>query len=103
MGFRHRLSRAAPLIAAASIVAANLPGGAEFAADAGSPEIAGWLPRPVDRALAGRALRALDAALPADGPWWVDPAGQVRAEEAMARLRRALGGRVAAADGVEAT
>lgn len=57
-------------IAAASIVAANMPGGEEFPWHDEVQKISDWLPKPVSNEVAASAVRALDAATPADGWWW---------------------------------
>lgn len=83
------------VIAAAAVVAANLPSGERLPWNGEVAGITEWLPQPVPEAVRSLAIGALDAAVPAGGWWWrswVDDADRDRAAGALDRLRAALGG-----------
>jgi Domain of unknown function (DUF4259) len=90
-------ARLAPeeVISAAAVVAANLPTGAPLPWNSWVPGITRWLARPVPPDTPARALAAIDAAVPDDGPWWgawVDDADRERAGAELDQLRAALRG-----------
>ena len=84
------------LIAAAAIVAANMPAGASLPLDEDHQEIPQWLEKPVPDELAASAIRALDAALPTGG-WfwrsWTDEGDRIESETMVANLKAVLGSR----------
>ncbi|MGW1613794.1 DUF4259 domain-containing protein [Streptomyces sp. NPDC002285] len=86
------------VMAAAAVVAANVPAGHSLAWNEEYPGITEWLAKPIAPALASSAVQALESALPADG-WfwrsWVDAGERVEAQAAIDALRsvlRPLGG-----------
>jgi hypothetical protein len=58
------------VLAAASVVAANLPAGADLPWNDEMPGIAEWLPERPSRQLCDLAIEALGVALPLNGWWW---------------------------------
>lgn len=81
------------VIAAAAVVVANLPGGAEAAAEwtEDYPDMPRWLPEPAE--LPQLALRALTAALPPESWYWrswVEADETLEAEEVVSTLKSAL-------------
>ncbi|MEO3753784.1 DUF4259 domain-containing protein [Streptomyces sp. B6B3] len=90
-------ARRAPeaVISAAAVIAANLPTGAPLPWNSRVPGITRWLARPVPADTPARALAAIDAAVPDDGPWWaawLDDADRERAGATLDQLRAALRG-----------
>ncbi|WP_433381461.1 DUF4259 domain-containing protein [Streptosporangium sp. CA-115845] len=83
------------VIAAASIVAANLPSGESFPWNGEVSGISEWLPKPVPAAVVETALRALDAALPSDGWWWeswIDASEKAQIQDSLEQIRSVLRG-----------
>ncbi|WP_084262369.1 DUF4259 domain-containing protein [Actinomadura formosensis] len=60
----------AEVVAAAAVVAANLPSGASLSWNEDYPGISEWLPKPIAFDLTVLARRALDVALPVNGWFW---------------------------------
>lgn len=81
------------VMAAAAVVAANIPAGRSLAWNEEYPSITGWLAQPISPALASSAIQALEVTLPADG-WfwrsWVDPDEKGEAQAAIESLRSVL-------------
>ncbi|MGI5289164.1 DUF4259 domain-containing protein [Nonomuraea polychroma] len=81
------------VIAAASIVAANLPGGETVSWGEEAEGISRWLPKPVPVAVAASALDALNASLPTDGWWWrswQNASDRAQMQDALDRVRSLL-------------
>ncbi|EHR61146.1 hypothetical protein SaccyDRAFT_2264 [Saccharomonospora cyanea NA-134] len=57
-------------MAAAAVVAANVPAGRSLAWKEGYPSITEWLSKPFTSPLASSAIQALELVLPADGWFW---------------------------------
>ncbi|GGS00905.1 MULTISPECIES: DUF4259 domain-containing protein [Streptomyces] len=81
------------VMAAAGVVAANVPAGSFLAWNEDYPSITEWLAKPIAPALASAAIQALEVALPADG-WfwtsWVDASEREEAQAAIDSLRSVL-------------
>ncbi|MEV5546293.1 DUF4259 domain-containing protein [Streptomyces sp. NPDC052309] len=81
------------VMAAAAVVAANVPAGRALAWNEEYPSITEWLAKPIAPPLALSAIRALELTLPADG-WfwrsWVDAAEREEAQAAIDSLRAVL-------------
>ncbi|MEU9174059.1 DUF4259 domain-containing protein [Streptomyces sp. NPDC048420] len=81
------------VMAAAAVVAANVPAGSSLAWNEEYPSITEWLAKPITPALALSAIQALEVALPADG-WfwrsWVDASEREEAQAAIGSLRSVL-------------
>ncbi|WP_164715981.1 DUF4259 domain-containing protein [Streptomyces sp. WAC 06738] len=81
------------VMAAAAVVAANIPAGNSLAWNEEVAGITEWLVKPVEPALAASAAQALDVALPPDG-WfwrsWVDMEERSEAQAAIDRLQSIL-------------
>jgi alpha-glucosidase len=81
------------LVAAAAVVAANMPLGTSLPLNEDYEEIPQWLVKPVPDELAASAIRALDAALPAGG-WfwrsWTDEGDRIESETMVANLKAVL-------------
>lgn len=81
------------VIAAAALMAANIPEGQFFAWEEEYPGMSGWLPQPIPSGLASNALQALDVALPPGG-WfwrsWVDDPDRAEAQAVIESLRAVL-------------
>jgi hypothetical protein len=84
------------LIAAAAVVAANMPLGTGVPLDEDHGEMPQWLVKPVPDELAVSAVRALDAALPTGG-WfwrsWTDEGDRIESQTVVANLKAALSSR----------
>lgn len=81
------------VMAAAAVVAANTPSGAELDWNEERPEIADWLAKPVPTETLSEAVRALEAALPPDSWYWtswVDNEERVESTENFNTLLRVL-------------
>jgi hypothetical protein len=82
------------VVAAAAVVAANVPAGAALAwSNDDDPGIAGWLSRPVPPAVRDAAARALEAALPPESWYWTswgEDGDRRRAQEVMDELLHVL-------------
>lgn len=82
------------VLAAASVVAANLPSGADLPWNDEMPGISEWLPERPSRQLRDLAVEALGVALPVNGWWWeswVDPNDRSRMKDAFDRIISVLG------------
>ncbi|WP_329396562.1 DUF4259 domain-containing protein [Streptomyces melanogenes] len=81
------------VMAAAAVVAANVPAGRSLSWNEEYPSITEWLLKPVAPALAWSAIRALEVTLPAGG-WfwrsWVDAGEREEAQAAIDSLKSAL-------------
>ncbi|MFF8290112.1 DUF4259 domain-containing protein [Streptomyces sp. NPDC016309] len=81
------------VMAAATVVAANIPAGRALAWNEEYPSITEWLAKPIMPALASSAIQALEVTLPADG-WfwrsWVDAGEREEAQAAIDSLRSVL-------------
>lgn len=81
------------IIAAAALVAANLPEGQSFAWDEEYPGMSEWLPKPIPSSLASNALQALELAVPPGGRFWrswVDDRDRAEAQAVIESLRSVL-------------
>jgi hypothetical protein len=82
------------LIAAAAIVVANIPGGADVVWNSGVDGISTWLPEPVSMEVTSLSVAALDEALPENGWWWQswkDDADRERMRSVVVTLKNVLG------------
>jgi hypothetical protein len=81
------------VMAAAAVVAANIPSGRSLVWNEEYPSVTEWLVGPIAPALASSAIQALEVALPADG-WfwrsWVDAGEREEAKAAIDSLRSVL-------------
>ncbi|MEV4841601.1 DUF4259 domain-containing protein [Nonomuraea sp. NPDC049486] len=81
------------VVAAAAVVAANIPAGRSLTWNEENPGVMEWLAQPITPALAMSAIQALDVTLPADG-WfwrsWVDDGEREEAQAAIDSLRSVL-------------
>jgi alpha-glucosidase len=81
------------VMAAAAVVAANIPAGYSLPWNEEYPSITKWLEKPVAPLLARSAIQALESTLPADG-WfwrsWVDAGEREEAQAAIDSLRAVL-------------
>ncbi|SPL97915.1 unnamed protein product [[Actinomadura] parvosata subsp. kistnae] len=81
------------VVAAAAVVAANVPAGSSFSWNEEYPDITEWLMKPIMPDLALTAIRALEMTLPADG-WfwrsWVDAGEREEAQATIDSLRSVL-------------
>ncbi|MEU0657435.1 DUF4259 domain-containing protein [Streptomyces albogriseolus] len=81
------------VMAAAAVVAANVPAGRSLAWNEEYPSITEWLAKPITPPLASSAIQALELTLPADG-WfwrsWVDAGEREEAQAAIDSLRAVL-------------
>lgn len=81
------------VMAAAAVVAANIPAGRVLVWNEEYPSITEWLAKPITPTLASAAIQALDVTLPADS-WfwtsWVDASEREEAQAAIDSLRSVL-------------
>ncbi|WP_283134316.1 DUF4259 domain-containing protein [Rhizohabitans arisaemae] len=81
------------VVAAAALVAANIPAGSSIFLNEDYPGIAEWLERPVLPALASLAIQAVEVTFSADS-WfwgsWVDTESRKEAQSAIRSLRSVL-------------
>ncbi|MEV5156394.1 DUF4259 domain-containing protein [Streptomyces werraensis] len=81
------------VMAAAAVVAANVPAGQSLPYYEEYPSVTEWLAKPISPLLASSAIRALELTLPEDG-WfwrsWVDSDVREEAQAAINRLRAVL-------------
>ncbi|MFK4599698.1 DUF4259 domain-containing protein [Streptomyces pristinaespiralis] len=81
------------VMAAAAVVAANIPAGRALAWNVECPGITEWLAKPIMPPLATAAVQALAVTLPADG-WfwrsWVEESERVEAQTAIDSLHAVL-------------
>lgn len=81
------------VIAAAAVIASNLPPGINLPWNEDYEGISEWLPKPVPTEFTARAIQALDRALPADGWYWrswTDDNDRREAEDVVNAARSAL-------------
>ncbi|PJE98286.1 hypothetical protein CUT44_08445 [Streptomyces carminius] len=76
------------VIAAAAVVAANLPAGASLEWSEDYSDVTDWLPKPVDPILASSAMRALENVFSENESFWRSWVNAEEREEARAELDR---------------
>ncbi|GLY79218.1 DUF4259 domain-containing protein [Actinoallomurus iriomotensis] len=81
------------IIAAAAVVAANMPAGETLSWNEDYPGISEWLVRPIPSDVAALSIQALEAALPANG-WfwqsWIDDEEKRESEAVVSRIKSVL-------------
>lgn len=98
---RGMSSRVLPeeVMAAAAVVAANLPAGAPLEWGEDYPGVVDWLPKPIDSTLASSATRALENAFSGNDSFWRSWVSEQDRAEARAELERVTALLRSAADG----
>ncbi|MEV7413279.1 DUF4259 domain-containing protein [Streptomyces althioticus] len=76
------------VMAAAAVVAANLPAGASLEWSEDYSGVTDWLPKPIDSSLASSAMQALESVFSENESFWRSWVNEEEREEARAELDR---------------